>query len=442
VPAPDRLARDLRAMVADAVLFSGMVGLGETYLPAFVLAAGLGEVVAGLIATLPMLAGAGLQLVTPLGVRLLRSYRRWVVLCATLQALSFAPLVAGAFLGRIGLGAVAAAAVAYWAFGMATSPAWNAWATSLVPGAMRARFFARRSLAAQASLFLAVLAGGLALEGSRAASRELATFGALFLAAMALRFGSAFYLSRQSEEPGLATAHHGLSLRALRGRVRGRRVLVYVVLVYAATNVAAPFFTPYMLGPLELSYGRFMTLTAAAFAARVVVLPLLGALADRHGTQGVLWAGAAGVVPVPLLWLVSHDFRWLFVVQLLAGTAWACLEYATLLSFFERIEDEARTSVLTLFNLAQASAVALGALLGSQVFDALDRTPAAYAALFVLSSTGRLATLAVLRGAPAVAAHPTALELRTLAVRPSAGAIQRPILASMDEEPQEPAPDS
>ena len=62
-----------------------MVGLGETYIPAFVLAAGLGEVAAGLIATLPPLAGAVFQLVTPLAVRHLHSYRRWVVACAALQ---------------------------------------------------------------------------------------------------------------------------------------------------------------------------------------------------------------------------------------------------------------------------------------------------------------------------------------------------------------------
>jgi hypothetical protein len=75
--------RDLHAITADGAFFSAMVGLGETYVPAFALAVGLGEVVAGLIATLPMLAGAVFQLVTPWAVRHLRSYRRWIVLCAS-----------------------------------------------------------------------------------------------------------------------------------------------------------------------------------------------------------------------------------------------------------------------------------------------------------------------------------------------------------------------
>ena len=62
-----QLRRDLRAIVGDGVAFSVMVGAGESYIPAFALAAGLGEITAGLVATLPMLVGAAFQLVTPGG---------------------------------------------------------------------------------------------------------------------------------------------------------------------------------------------------------------------------------------------------------------------------------------------------------------------------------------------------------------------------------------
>ena len=88
--------RDLQSIVADGVLFSVMVGLGESYVPAFALALGFGAVSASLLATLPMLAGGVIQLITPAAIRRLGSYRRWVVLCAQLQALSFAPHGGGA----------------------------------------------------------------------------------------------------------------------------------------------------------------------------------------------------------------------------------------------------------------------------------------------------------------------------------------------------------
>src|SRR6185312_4097447 len=90
----DRQRKDLRAILADGATFSVMVGIGETYLPAFALAAGLGELAAGLVATVPLLAGGLLQLVSPLAIRRLGSHRRWVVFCTLCQALSFLPLAA------------------------------------------------------------------------------------------------------------------------------------------------------------------------------------------------------------------------------------------------------------------------------------------------------------------------------------------------------------
>ena len=43
----ERLRRDLWVSTADAVAYSLMVGFGETYIPAFALALGLGPVAAG-----------------------------------------------------------------------------------------------------------------------------------------------------------------------------------------------------------------------------------------------------------------------------------------------------------------------------------------------------------------------------------------------------------
>lgn len=56
------LDRDLRAMSADGAAWSVMVGVGETYLPAFVLALSANQTASGLVATVPLMAGAVLQM--------------------------------------------------------------------------------------------------------------------------------------------------------------------------------------------------------------------------------------------------------------------------------------------------------------------------------------------------------------------------------------------
>jgi MFS family permease len=433
---PPASQRDLRAMIGDAVAFSAMVGLGETYVPAFALAVGLGGLAAGLVATLPMLAGAALQLVTPAAARRLGSYRRWVVLCARLQALCFTPLVVGALLGRIPAPVLFVSMAAYWGFGMGTGPAWNAWVGALVPMGERARFFARRARWAHATLLAAILAAGVALDRGAGAGRELAAFAALFAAALAARLLSSRFLAAQSEPPGLVAAQRSLSpagvWRVLRGTDAGR-LLSYLVAMGAAVHVAAPYFTPYMLGPLGLSYAQFTALTAAAFAARIAMLPLLGRLASARGSGMLFRIGAGATIPLPALWLVSDRFEYLLALQCLSGVAWGAVELGTLLRFFDGLADRERASILTTFNLANTLAIAAGSLIGGAALGALGDARPAYAVLFASSAAGRLAAFFLMprtlgRGV-------RAMVLRTLAVRPSAGAIQRPILAASDDGP-------
>jgi MFS family permease len=438
-PSP-ALQRDLRAMLADGVSFSAMVGLGETYVPAFALAMGLGGLTAGLVATLPMLAGAALQLVTPVAAARLGSYRRWVVLCARLQALCFVPLIAGAAAGSIPPAVLFVTMAGYWGFGMGTGPAWNAWVGALVPAGLRARFFARRARLAQLTLLAAILTGGLALHRGEGLGQPRAVFAALFAAALASRLVSAGFLARQSEPPGLVGEHHSLSpagvWRSLRGSDAGR-LLAYLLAMAAAVHVSAPYFTPYMLGPLALSYAEFTTLTATSFVARIAVLPLLGHFAHARGSGMVFRLGAGAIIPLPALWLISDHFAYLLVLQCLSGVAWGALELATLLIFFEGLDERERASILTAFNLANTLAIAVGSLVGGAALGWLGEERAAYALIFAASAGIRLIAFFLLprklgRGL-------RAMVLRTLAVRPSFGAIQRPILTTLEEEPPPPA---
>src|ERR1700685_3018064 len=135
----ERLEHDLQSSLGDAAGSGMMVGTGETYLPAFVLAAGLGDVIAGLIASVPQLAGGIAQMICPRGVRLLGSNRRWVVCSAALQGLSFVPLIIAAWKGSVSSTVVLAVATLYWSAGLASGPPWNTWMGKIVPGRLRCR---------------------------------------------------------------------------------------------------------------------------------------------------------------------------------------------------------------------------------------------------------------------------------------------------------------
>ncbi len=377
-----------------------MVGLGETYVPAFVLALGQPAERAALITTLPMLAGALLQLVAPFGARRLGSYRTWVVSCARLQALAYLPLVATALGAPLGYAGVFATMVAYWGFSLATGPAWNAWVETLVPLGVRARFFARRTRLAQIALLASLMAAGAALRGAEGGARALPLFAGLFAGAAVARAISAQCLASQSERPGLPREHEVLSPLAAFGALRGRttdRLLPALLGLTLGTNVAAPFFAPYMLGPVGLDYTEYTLVTAIVFVARIAVLPLLGRLAPRIGVAGLLGWGALAVVPLPALWLVSHQLVWLLALQVLAGIGWGAIEYGTLLAFFERIDAKHRSSVLSAYNVANSLAMALGSLVGAATFRSFPSVGGGYLAVVLLSASLRLGAALWLR---------------------------------------------
>ncbi len=434
-----RLKRDLGAIMADGASFSVMVGLGETYLAAFVLALGLGERAAGLIAAAPMLAGAVLQMAAPWAVQKLQSRRRWVVACASLQAFSLLLVAAIAFSGGRGRWLVFVAATLYWAAGMATGPAWNVWVAQIVPTYLRPTFFARRARVGHVGVLLGFIAGGVALQVGEQNGAALFVFAVLFTAAGGFRFFSAAMLAMQSE-PRPTESREAWRVRDLTAKHDGDpfwRVLIYLLFVQFSVHLSSPFFTPFMISHLELSYAGYASLIAMALGGKIIAMHWLGDLAARMGPRKLLWIAGLSITPLSGAWLFSQSFAYLATLQVLGGFAWAAYELAMLLVFFDAIPSSRRTAVLTLYNLGNAVAIALGAFAGAALLGAWGETRDVYLTLFVLSSLGRLASLTILPRAPQRLPQ-IAPVTRTLAVRPE-GTLERPVLAGSPQTDEAPA---
>jgi MFS family permease len=393
------LHKDLRAISADGAACSLMMGMGETYFPAFVLAVSQSQLACGLTATVPMVAGAGLQLVTPWAIRRIGSYRRWVVLCALLQAAAFAPLLAAAVCGMMPVWLAFAVIAVYWATSLGGGSAWNAWVGTLVPAEIRASYFARRTMLSQAGLLAGIIGGGVALQVGAQGGWLGPAFALVFAAAAGSRLISGCFLSRQSEPlspqndlPPMALGPMWRSLWA--GRTG--RLLVYLFAVQAAVQISGPYFTPYMLRQLEFSYGTYVALIAIAYVAKIVTLPAWGWIAGRLGVQRLLWIGGLAIVPISGLWAVSSQFSYLCVAQVLSGIAWAAYELAMLLLIFETIPRASRVSMMTMYNMANSLAILLGSLVGGALLSLLGETGQAYWLLFVVSSFSRAAALVLL----------------------------------------------
>ena len=431
------LKRDLRLNVADGALYGVMVGGGETYLQAFVLAIGLGEVFAGLIASLPVLIGSLLQLVSPRAVRILKSHKRWVALCSGLQAACFLPLIVASLNGRMTAAAVLFVASIYWAASLATGPAWNTWQGTIIPREIRAKFFAKRSRICQIATLAGFLGGGFALQsGSRPEDRVL-IFAWLFGISLVCRVLSTGCLWFQSEPtpipPNMRFLTLGEQWRRFSQGPSGR-LLVFAVGMQVGVYVAGPFFVPYMLKELGMNYTQFAVLLGVSFVAKFACLPAWGRLAHRTGAQPLLWIGAWGVAPLAAGWVISANYYWLLALQVLAGSAWAAYELALVLLIFETIHESERTSLLTLYNVANSVALAIGSLIGAAILKGVGVTVFGYLCVFAASTVIRTATLLLLKRVPATFVHSDVVPVRPLSVRASGESLDVPILSGLPDQ--------
>lgn len=424
------LKRNLNLNIAEGSAYGVMIGVGETYLQAFVLALGMGEVFAALIATVPQLIGSLLQLISPMAIRMLGSHKKWVVFCAGLQALCFLPLAVAAWNESISRTAVMVIASFYWATSLGTGPAWNTWQGTVVPRHIRPKFFAQRAKLCQITTLFGFLAGGFALQAGRTYGYGGLVYAALFAIALLSRGISSVCLVLQSEPVPIPSDMRFLSLSEQWQRfAKGTsgRLLVFAVTVQVAVYIAGPFFVPYMLKELKFEYHHYAILIGVSYLAKFITLPWWGRLAHITGAHRLLWIGTLGLVPLAAGWVVSENYVWLLVLQAAAGTAWAAYELALVLLFFETIPETERTSLLTLYNVANSLALAIGSLIGAAILNGFGISTSSYLLVFAASTIGRALALFPLRRVPKFSVEAVETDEAVLEVRSSSIPLEAPV---------------
>lgn len=442
-----RLRRFLFICTLDGFAFSVMVGLGETYFPAFVAKMGRPSVFVGLVATLPMVAGGLLQLITPAMVRRVGSNRRWVTTCTSLQALSLLLMSIAAFTACAPIWLVFAIATLYWAGGLGSGPAWTDWMGHEIPHAIRGHYYARRNRWCNVGILVGLLAGGFTLE--RFAGGVLAiggvadgghrAFGALFLAAAICRVVSTALLLTMHERPlagsGVGSGPAIIKPREILTRLRHGpegRLLLCLFGIQAAANMAQPYFNPYILAQIRVDYAPYAVLLSAAFAAKMVVFPALGGVVARFGAARLLaWSGM-GLIPLPLLWMWADTFTELLIAQLVSGVLWGGYELASFLMFYTSVRPADRTTFYSVFAFGNAASIAGGSVLGGWTLAAAGNGLDGYRTIFILSLAARFMTLILLYRLMSRASATPAPErwpevaMDPVAVRPASGSVSQP----------------
>lgn len=282
------LVRDGVYAQAVGALTAGVLLVG------YGLALGASNLVIGLLAAVPFLAQLA-QIPTIMLVERLRARRAIVITSLAVSRALLIPLAFLPFLDNRGLaqGILVAGIAVSSALGAMAACSWNSWIHDLVPERILGGFFSKRLFYATAFAMVIGLGAGVFISWWDRAGLGAPdqAYTVLFLVGAVAGALSTLYLSRVPE-PRMAPPERVIRLtRMLAEPFRDRnfrRLIWFLGSWQFATNLAAPFFTVYLVSQLGFDMTFVTIMMVVSQLANVLVLRQWGVLTDRFSNKAVL----------------------------------------------------------------------------------------------------------------------------------------------------------
>lgn len=267
---------------------------GGAFLVAFALKLGASNFVIGLLAAIPALA----QLIQIPSIYLVERIgnRRAIVVTASASDRTFWLLIALIpFLLSPGAGLILLliATILHSSLSAVVNCSWNSWMRDLVPQDRLGSFFSRRMRAMTGLGIVLGLVGGVYVDYWKRLfpNNEVHAYSILFITGFLIGMLGVYFMSTIPEPP-IERVEREASFFDLVTRpfkdVNFRELIVFLGSWNFAVNLAAPFFTVYMLKRLQLHMSLVMVLTVLSQIMNFVFMRLWGRFSDRFSNKSVL----------------------------------------------------------------------------------------------------------------------------------------------------------
>jgi MFS family permease len=341
-PAPESSDRVFKLVLYDGLASEAMGTLTTgVFLAGYAVALGASNAAIGVIAAIPFLVQL-LQLPAVVLVERWRTRRRICVGASAIGRCFLLACGAAPLLGpSSGIVALIGFLAIYQAMGAIGGCAWNSWMRDLVPNTDYGRFFGRRTAATTALATLLAILGGVVIDRWTRyfAGAPALAYSCLFIVSGLIGLYGVYLLSITPDRAmaPVEKPTHPLALLAAPFRdANFRRLIVFLSAWNFAVNLAAPFFTVYMLKTLGYPMAKVMVLTIASQLSNLASLGVWGSLIDRFSNKAVLSVSAPLFLVCILAWTFTGlswaspmTFEMLFVIHMLMGIATAGVALAS-----------------------------------------------------------------------------------------------------------------
>lgn len=410
--------RSRQYSLKDSASVNVTVGFGDNYISAYAVALNASPVFIGLLTSIPNLIAPLAQLATSKSME--KKSRKQIYSRAILiQSLLWLPMI---LISLLFLQNVAEAPIllvifytVYALFGNFAAPAWVSWMGDIIDPKEAGKFLGLRNKIGGITALIAMVVGGIVLDLFKQQADITSKvyiafigFGIIFFLAMVFRLLSRHFVLKQYEPHFRLEKDRYFSFFAFIKKIPSSnfgKFSLYVALIVLATNIAAPYYTIYMLKDLKLSYIQLMLIGVSSAVSTFLFISKWGKFADKHGNIQTLkitsllvpigcfmWPVAAYAIPEPF------KFPFLILTNFFSGYAWAGFNTAAGNFVFEAATPQRRGLCSAYSSIMNGFAVFLGATIGSILVSQVN-IPIINVIMFVsiISGFARYAVFIIMR---------------------------------------------
>lgn len=296
----DHISRDdvrtgLSYIVKDSLASMTMLTLtGGVFLVAFGLKLGASNTVIGLLAAIAPLSQL-IQIPSIFLVEKVRARRRIAVYFAGASRffLLFIALIPFLFPLNIGLLLLILGLLLHTSLNAVLVCSWNSWMSDLIPRKVLGAFHSKRLVLATGLGMILSLAAALSIDHFKKVQPdyEIYSYSVLFFFSFIAGMIGVCFIS-SIPEPRMIISEHKVKFSELLLRpfknVNYKNLIIFLGSWHFAVNLAAPFFTVYMLKRLSLSLSTVIGLSVLSQIVSMTFFRIWGRISDRFSNKSVL----------------------------------------------------------------------------------------------------------------------------------------------------------
>ena len=161
-------------------------------------------------------------------------------------------------------------------------------------------------------------------------------------------------------------------ISSIRERPLFTRYISVSLFFHLAMAISWPLFSITLVNRLNASLFEIAIISVITGFFTLIGQTNFGRLADRVGRKTFLLIGRLGLMLIPLVYAISPNIWWIFVISAFSGIMIALINAGATPYLFDVVPDDERGESIAIYNAIMGVGIFVGALFGGLLFDYLQ----------------------------------------------------------------------